>query len=188
MKFVIRKYSSEDDYRLMMALLRDAMTLNGGLERSWSPPRLDYWRWHFIATCEAVPLEEGATLWESSDGQLAAFLHPVFMGEAFVHIHPRFRCAELEDFIFAYAEENLSSINSDGVCALYTQVDEDDVLRIGIVWSRGYNPRDVPIIHWYRDLDEALPEVRIPQGYTIRAMGAELEYNARAWASWRLSP
>jgi len=185
MKFKIRKYKSDDDYIRMRDLLRDTLILNDGLERNWRPPRLDYWRWHFIATCDAVPLDGGTTLWETPVGKLAAFLHPVFMGEAFIQVHPNYRSARLEDEVLRYAESTLAAVNKDGMRALYTLVDDDDVLRKGVVYSRGYTPMGISVHRWYRDLDADLPGCDLPDRYRLRAMGGAEDYEARAWASWR---
>jgi GNAT superfamily N-acetyltransferase len=179
----IRRYQTEDDFWGMRDFLREVFLLNDRLERSWSVPRLDYWRWHFILTCESDPMEQVTFLWETTDGQLAAILHPIFKGEAYLQVHPHFRSAELENEIFAVAEEQLFN-TYNGSCQLFALADEDDSLRADVLTARGYTWRDRPVYRWRRDLEKPLPKVEAASGYKIRSMGSAEEYDARAWASW----
>ncbi len=181
----MRRYRDDDDFWRMRAFLREIFLLNDRIERSWSLPRLDYWRWHFIQTCESDPMEQVTFLWETEDGRLAAVLHPIYVGEAYLQVHPHFRSAELENEMFACAEQYLSSKNTAGERRLFMLADEDDPLRQEVLKARGYTFRNHPVYRWRRDLDEPLPEVNIAPGYTIRSMGDASEYEARAWASWR---
>jgi mycothiol synthase len=181
----MRPYANEDDFWRMRNFLREVFLLNDSLERSWSVSRLDYWRWHFIQTCQSDPMEQVTYLWETQDNRLAGVLHSIFKGEAFLHIHPDFFSLELENEMFATAEKHLSDTNNAGEHRLFVQVDEDDLLRMEVLRSRGYTYRDAPVFRWRRDLDERLPDVNVASGYTIRSMGDVREYNTRAWASWR---
>ena len=183
----LRPYAGEDDFWKMRAFLREIFSLNQRLERSWSTPRLDYWRWHFILTCESDPMEQVTFLWETAGGKLVAVLHAMWKGEAFVHVHPHYRSVELEDEMFAVAEQQLANVYS-GEQRIYTLADEDDPLRREVLQARGYTWRDAPVYRWHRDLENpqiaARPEVIAPPGYKIRSMGDESEFHARAWASW----
>ena len=180
----MRRYQGDDDFWRMRNFLREVFLINDRIERSWSTPRLDYWRWHFIMTCEADPMEQVTYLWETEDGRLAAIVHPIWKGEAFMQVHPNFRSVELENEILACAEQYLSSANPAGERRLYTLADEDDLLRQEVLVARGYTFRDAPVYRWRRDLDQPLPEIKTPPGYKIRSMGDAREYDARAWASW----
>ena len=141
-QFAMRRYRGDDDFWKMRAFLREVFLLNDRIERSWSTPRLDYWRWHFIETCEAEPMEQVTYLWESDDGRLAAVLHPIFKGEPYLQIHPHFRSAQLEDEMFRCAEKYLCSVNAAGTRQLFALADEDDVLRREVLAARGYIHRD----------------------------------------------
>jgi len=168
----------------MRSFLREVFLLNSRLERSWSVPRLDYWYWHFILTCESPPMEQVTFLWETPDGELGAMMHAMYKGEAYVHVHPRHRSAPLENEMFAVAEQQLCNIYNDER-RLYTLADEDDPLRTEVLKARGYTYRDNPVYRWRRDLEAPIPEVEIAPGYKIRSMGDKREFDARAWASWR---
>lgn len=185
MKLSMRRYKNEEDFWRMRTFLREVFLLNDRLERSWSVPRLDYWRWHFIKTVGAEPMENVTYLWETPEGQLASVLHSISTGEAFSHVHPRFRSIELENEMFACAEENLSKTNTKGKRKLFALADEDDPLRKEVLEARGYTYRDNPVYRWRRDIDTPLPVVKATPGYTIRSMGDANDFDARALASWR---
>lgn len=185
-KPTMRRYQTEDDYWRIRATLREVFLLNDRCERSWHVARLDYWRWHFIKNCLVCgPIEQVTFLWETADGQILAALHPVSMGEAFLHVHPGFRSTDLEEEMIAVAEEHLAAPSADGRRSLFVQAHRDDALRQSILTRRGYTPWEQPVHHWRRDLDAPIPEVPVVPGYTIRPMGDVDEFPARSWASWR---
>jgi GNAT superfamily N-acetyltransferase len=166
--------------------LREIFLLNGRQELSWHVARLDYWRWHFIDNCQVCPpFEQVTTLWETAEGQIAAVLHPIAMGEALFHLHPAFRTAALESEAIAVAEERLSTRREDGGQRLVILVDQNDTPRQRILRERGYGRRGGPVHRWWRDLEAPLPDLPVAPGYTIRAMGDRDEFPARSWASWR---
>jgi hypothetical protein len=104
MKFTFYACTKEDDYWRTRNFLREIFLLNGRLEHSWNVARLDYWRWHYIKTCNIFELvEKGMTLWENADGKIIAALNHLGGSEIRLHIHPHFRSAELENEILAYA-------------------------------------------------------------------------------------
>jgi len=176
-----RAFQTEDDYWRIRNFLREVFLLNDRLEHSWNVARLDYWRWHFIATCQVTPPFEQVTAgWETETGQLAAIVHPFGEGEIRVHIHPHFRTDELEDEIFAYAEKNFVEAGR-----IIAPVFADDVLRQEVLTSRGFTQHPGWNHHYWRDLTSPLPASTPPSGYTIRSMGDESEHPARSWCSWR---
>ena len=61
-----------------------------------------------------APFEQVTAAWESPDGQIAAVVHPIGGGEIRLHVHPRFRTPELEDEIFAHAEEQYAERPANG--------------------------------------------------------------------------
>jgi GNAT superfamily N-acetyltransferase len=182
-KLQMRPYRDDGDFWRMRDFLREVFLLNDRLERSWSLPRLDYWRWHYIKTVGTEPMEQVTFLWETTDGKLGAAIY-VIDSEAYLAVHPHLRSPELENEMFACAEQNGSEINPTGQRTLFALADEDDPLRQEVLRSRGYTYRDRPVYRWRRDLDAPLPEVKVAPGYTIRSMGDAGEYHARALASW----
>lgn len=185
MKFSFRACNHEDDFWHARNFLREVFLLNGRLEHSWNVARLDYWRWHYIKTCNILKsVEEGMVLWENADGKTIAALNHIGGSELRLHVHPHFRSAELENEILAYAEEHYYAETEDGRRYIYMPIFEDDTQRQEIAHSRDYKKQPGWGHHYRRNLD-SIPNPPLPSGYVIRSMGGAEEYPARSWASWR---
>ncbi|MBN2147731.1 MAG: GNAT family N-acetyltransferase [Anaerolineales bacterium] len=185
MAFTIRSCNAENDYFLVRNFLREVFLLNNRLEHSWQVARLDYWRWHFIATCQITPpFEQVAVAWETASGELVAVLHPFGDGEIRLHIHPRWRSPELEAEAFTYAVEHYAEQSESGA-RLIAPVFADDALRQQVLTRLGFSKREGWNHHYWRDLDAPMAEVSAPPGYLIRSMGDESEHPSRSWCSWR---
>ena len=185
MKLTFRTCTKEDDFWCTRNFLREIFLLNGRLEHSWNVARLDYWRWHYIKTCNILEsVEKGMTLWENTDGKIIAALNHLGGSELRLHIHPHFRSAELENEILAYAEENFYAVTEDGRRYIHMPIFEDDKQRQEIAQSRDYKKQSGWGHHYRRNLDSSIPNTPIPSGYAIRSMGDAKEYPARSWASW----
>ena len=185
MTLILRPCQAESDYYRVRNFLRQVFLLNDRLEHSWHVARLDYWRWHFIATCQVTPPFEQVTVaWESADGAMAAVLHPLGSGEIRAHIHPHFRSPELEAEVYSYAVKHFAEATKNGAY-LIAPVFSDDLLRQATLARLGFSKRAGWNHHYWRDLDAPVPEIPAPAGYAIRAMGDESEHAARSWCSWR---
>jgi GNAT superfamily N-acetyltransferase len=186
MNLTMRPYLGEEDFWRIRSFLRELFLLNGRQELSWHVARFDYWRWHYVENCQTCdPIDQVTFIWETPDREIGAVLHPVNTGEAFLHVHPDFRALDLEDEMLAWAENRLSRRDADGQRRLYVVVDQGDRLRQQLLTKRGYSESGQAIRRWWRDLDEALPDVPLAPGYTIRSMGDVAEFPTRSWASWR---
>jgi hypothetical protein len=70
----MRPCQNEDDYFRVRSFLREVFLLNNRLEHSWNVARLDYWRWHLIATCQLTPPFEQVTVaWETENSELVGW-------------------------------------------------------------------------------------------------------------------
>jgi ribosomal protein S18 acetylase RimI-like enzyme len=183
MKTTFRPYQSEDDFWRMREFLRQVFLLNDRREISWHVARLDYARWHTCLNCAHVGLEEVAYLWEQ-DGQLVAFLMPDGgPREAFLNVHPALRTVELEEEMLDVAEKELAVTTSAGSRRLVVWAAAQDKLRQDILQRRGYTKCNWPEHQWRRNLEAPIPDVPLPQGYTIRSLGDGLELLERCYAS-----
>lgn len=181
-----RACTKEDDFWHARNFLREVFLLNGRLEHSWHVARLDYWRWHYIQTCQILEsVGKGLSLWENADGKIIAALNHLGGSELRLHVHPHFRSTELENEMFAYAEENFYAVTEDGRRYIYMPIFEDDTQRQEIAQNRGYKKQSGWGHHYRRDLDSSIPNTTLPSGYAIRSMGGAEDYRARGWASWR---
>jgi len=185
MKLTFRTCTKEDDFWRTRNFLREIFLLNGMLEHSWNVARLDYWRWHYIKTCNIFEsVEKGMALWENTDGKIVAALNHLGRCELRLHIHPHFRSAELENEILTYAEKNFYAVTEDDRHYVQIPIFEDDTQRQEIAQNRGYKKESGWGHHYRRNLD-SIPKMLLPSGYSIRSMGGAEEYPARSWASWR---
>lgn len=185
MKLTQRSLITETDYFHVRNFLREVFLLNNRLEHSWNVARLDYWRWHFITTCQFTPpFEQVTTAWEAEDGELAAVLHPFGNGEIRLHVHPHYRSRELEGEIFAYAEQHFPE-QMQNRKYIIVPVFADDVLRQEVLSQHGFTKRSGWNHHYWRDLTVPLPATLTPAGYHIRSMGDESKHPSRSWCSWR---
>lgn len=186
MKLTPHTCAKEDDFWNARNFLREIFLLNGSLEHSWSVARLDYWRWHYIKTCDIFEsVESGMAIWENAEGKIIAALNHLGDSELRLHVHPHFRSPELENEMLAYGEENYFAITEDGKRKILMPIFEDDTQRQEIAKSRGYKVQPGWGHHYRRSLDSSIPDAPIPSGYEIRSMGSVEEYPSRSWASWR---
>jgi mycothiol synthase len=186
MELTFHVCTNEDDFWHARNFLREIFLLNNRLEHSWNVARLDYWRWHYIKTCNILEAaEKGMTLWENADGKIIAALNHLGGSELRLHVHPHFRSAELENEMLAYAEENFYTVTEDNRRYIFMPIFEGDTQRQEIAQNRSFKKQSGWGHHYHRNLDSSIPDAPIPSGYVIRSMGGVAEYPARSWASWR---
>lgn len=185
MRLSSRAYRSEDDYWRIRQFLRDVFLLNNRQEYSWQVYRFDYWRWHGIENIGQGPLEQSVFLWETETGELASVLNAEENGEAFLQIHPAFHTAGLLTEMLETAERYLAVEQKSQRSLVVWAIEKDTRLK-EILAERGYRqPEKGFEFVRRRAIDGELPERKLAEGYTLRALGDEEELPARSWASWR---
>jgi ribosomal protein S18 acetylase RimI-like enzyme len=185
MKLSLRKYRSDDDYWRIRQFLRELFLLNERREVAWPLYRWDYWRWHVNENIFRFNLNAAVFLWETSQGCLAAVLHPDMKGEAFLQVHPELQTPELEVAMISTAETQYAITGGNGLQRLRIWVHESDYLRQDLLRRRGYSKGNTPEHQRRRCLDQPIGEFPAPEGYTIRALGDVDEHPARSWVSWK---
>jgi mycothiol synthase len=183
MKPRMRLYRNEDDWWHIREFLRQVFLLNGRRELSWHISRFDYWRWHGIANMGHGKLENDVFIWETTDGQIAAVLNREGPGDAFLQLHPGFCSAELDEEMIVTAEKHLSHTSKDGKRKLCVWADSRADVCQTILMRRGYAKGNEPEHQWRRTLDVPIPDVPVPTGFTVRALGDGLELLERCYAS-----
>jgi GNAT superfamily N-acetyltransferase len=186
MKAIPRKYQTDQDFWHIREFLRQVFLLNQRRMLSWPVVRMDYWRWHGIMNLGDGGLEEDVYLWENEAGQLVAVINREEAGNAFLHIHPAWNSADLEEQMIVQAEEKLRIKSRKGGMALWIWCDSLDHQRQGILERRGYTRITGFDEHqWLRDLAVPIPDRPVREGYTIRSLGDITDLPSRSWASWR---
>jgi ribosomal protein S18 acetylase RimI-like enzyme len=182
-----RPYQTEEDYWRMRAFLRQVFLLNRRRQICWHVARLDYCRFHVYLNCSGQRLEESATLWETGQGEMAAFLLPEGPGEAHLQIHPAWRSPELEEEMLETAERRLASTQAaaqaDGTRKLCAWAPGEDTALQGVLARRGYTPLEGAETQHTRLLDAPIPPPSLPAGYSLRSLGDGLELLERCYAS-----
>jgi mycothiol synthase len=180
----LRCYQDDTDYWRIRTFLREVYLWHGRRELSWSLLRWDYWRWHGVENLTHDCLSEVVFLWETA-GQIAAVLNPEGPGEAFFQVHPGRAEPGLEAAMLAMAERELAATTADGRRSLTVWVPRSDEARQALVTAAGYSKGE-PAEHLQcRSLDGAVPDVPLPAGYGVRALGEVAELPARSWLSWK---
>jgi mycothiol synthase len=130
--------------------------------------------------------ERDLRLWEETDkligfGQLGIpESGEVVDGFLRYRVHPEVRGGELEQTIFAWAEERLREVAQErGLKAKLLSSSRDDKEYFIDILKRNGLSVERCFLHLSRSLAEAIPEPRFPQGFTMRTVSWEKD--AAAW-------
>lgn len=185
MNLIQRPYNSEEDTWRIRTFLREVSLLNQRREISWPVYRFDYWYWFVNPALFQMPMEKAIQFWETSDGDLAAFLVPENPGEATFNIHPRYDTAELLEEMFSVALTQYGRMRDNNSYQLTTWIPENDLIRQQIATKLGFQKANYPEYQRRRLMSEPIHEVPIPAGYTLRSLEDSSEIPARSWLSWK---
>ena len=181
----MRRYRGEEDYWRIRDFLRRVFLLNERREMSWQVTRFDYWRWHGIANLDHGSLESDVFIWEGADDEIGAVLNREGPGYAYLQVDPGCSTRELELAMLIQAEEKLAISTKDGRSKLNIFAGETDKQRQEVLKQRGYVLSNVWEHHHSRLLSSPIPEVVLPNGYKVRALGDVDELPARSFLSWK---
>ena len=180
-----RSYENESDYWRIRDFLRRIFLLNDRRELSWQADHFDYWRWHGIENMGHGNLERDVFIWEDAQWQIAAVLNPEGPGYVYLQIDPRFKSPELEIEMLILAEEKLAVSKEGQRPGLNVFAGKIDELRQDILMRRGYKLSSTWERHHSRTLSHPAPDVVLPEGFKVRALGDVDELPARSFLSWK---
>jgi GNAT superfamily N-acetyltransferase len=186
MKLTKRLYQCENDYWRLRAFLRDVFLYNDRQEYSWQAARLDYWYWFGNPNLEHYALNETISIWETDEGDVAAFVTPESRGHAYLQVNLALRTPALEAEMLEAAEAHLSLPDDEGKRHLTVWAHQRDSLRQELLRARGYTRGDWAEHQFRRCLESEIADVLLPAGYTVRSLGDTAEIPARSWLSWRV--
>lgn len=178
----MHRYQNEADYWRIRNFLREVFAADGGKPQGWHVARFDYWRWHVIANCGVCePIEQVTFYWEEN-GRIVALLNPEANGQAFFTVHPAWHRPELAAEMLDVAENYLRK-QENGKLSLTIFTNTHDPIYTALLNQRRYQPQLDCEYHNWRSLDELIPDLPLPPGYTIRPLGDESELPARSQLS-----
>ena len=181
----MRGYQDESDYWQIRDFLQRIFLLNDRRELSWQPYRFDYWRWHGIENLGHGNLERDVIIWEDTQGQIAAVLNPEGPGYVYLQVDPGYRTPELENEMLILAEEKLAVSKEGQRPGLNVFAGKNDQLRQDILMRRGYKLSSTWERHHSRTLSHPAPDVALPEGFKVRALGDVDELPDRSFLSWK---
>ena len=181
----MRRYGGERDYWRIRDFLRRIFLLNGQRELSWQVNRFDYWRWHGIENMGHGNLERDVFIWEDADGEIGAVLNPEAPGYAYFQVDPRYESKELDLEMLVQAEQKLAATKSGEQPRLNVFAEKFNEQRQEVFRQRGYKLSDIWERHHSRELSNPIPDVALPIGYEIHALGDVDELPARSFLSWQ---
>jgi len=181
----MRGYQDESDYWQIRDFLRRIFLLNDRRELSWQTYRFDYWRWHGIENLGHGNLERDVFIWEDTQGQIAAVLNPEGSGYVYLQVDLGYRTPELENEMLILAEEKLAVSKEGQRPGLNVFAGKIDELRQDILMRRGYKLSSTWEHHHSRTLSHPAPDVALPEGFKVRALGDVDELPARSLLSWK---
>jgi len=187
MKLRMRKIYGENDYWKIRDFLRETFLLNDRKEINWQVARLDYCRWHVMKNCQKTNYFDLTYVWENEKDEIVAVLSPEEIENIHLQLHPDYKSKELIKEMIEVAEKNYPR-SYDGNRKKERHIiwshDVDD-MKNNVLKEMGYQPTEWLDNQRHKPLDESLPKVEMPKGYSIRHMGLDSDIPKRSWASFR---
>jgi len=165
MVIVSRDYGLED-FDDLMGFLRDAFAETESFH-NWLPPRLENSR---------GDLFPGTRLWEEQGAGIVAVANPEREFLYFIQVRKGygFLLPEMVDWIEEYCASEKPDPGED--LQVSVVILEGSPEREAALAGRGFERGRVYGILRIRDLDEPIPEYRLPEGYSIRSVVPETDF------------
>ena len=175
MEIIAQPYQGEDDYARIRTLLQEIYAI-GGPPVCCSVGDLDWWRFNYENPNAALAT---ARLWQKADGTLIGVAWPED-NEVNLFVHPYH--SDFNEDMLEWAEAWCLKSGADEVGHLELRVwsFETDESQNAVLHRRGYERTDFYLYYRIRSLDEPIPELSLPAGYSIRHMRGEEDVNPRA--------
>ncbi len=173
MSVAYRKYH-ENDYSCALDFFRHLYRVSDNVP-FWLPSRWEYAEYLVSPLLNygnlSIDWKETIYLWETDTGVITAILcseNPDT--NIFLHTRPEFRYLE-EEMVCVAEEQIISGTLSKSEINIWCQ--SGDTFRELVLQRRGYEKQSaVEYLNW-RDLDQQLPKIKIPDGYTLHNMVSE---------------
>jgi ribosomal protein S18 acetylase RimI-like enzyme len=117
-------------------------------------------------------------VWEDEHGELVGFAWIDRHGELTVYAAPRLAGA-LEAQMLDWAEPHARTLPAGGEKPLGVQVLASDAPFIALLEARSYRREEFAYVYMRQELDRPLPDPAPPDGWTVRNVGGEDEWEER---------
>jgi mycothiol synthase len=185
-----RLYESEDDLHQMRAMLMEARRRT----RDWSYAHVGELGWSFFMVLCHLDPREHVRLWHDRTGNLVAY---AILGEDpwfDCQVRPEHAWNGIESEALDWAEDRLAGLRTRDAGRWSENLEagarQDDRRRIRFLEARGFAySGEFAEVNMLRSLREPVPDRPAPDGYQVRAVGAEeAEKRAAAergvWLPW----
>lgn len=172
----MRPYHSEEDYRQMKNLIRENYR-HTGAQFYPTAMDLDYWRFVYDESPDGI---RAAQLWQDENGQVVGF---VWMNEDATDWACHWNHRDLLDEMLEWSEKEriqAYAAQHDEPMHNYITLFDNDLHGETIARKRGYHRTDDFSYYGRRSLEDRLPEVCLPEGYTLRSIRSDHEIQQRA--------
>ena len=164
----------------------DVMALTSLVSEITDPARPNIWHvgdvvWAMYQNTVDDPFQH-LRLWENEAGVAQGFVwfHPRG-GDALICLRPHLRGdSVILDAMYAWAAQQATrGATGDGVQTLRAQAFESDTSLAGYLTSHGFTREDQFYVHMRRELDSEIPAATLPEGWAVRHVGGEEEWQRR---------
>ncbi len=172
----MRPYHTEEDYRQMKNLIRENYRHTN--EQFYPTAMdLDYWRFIYDETPDGI---QAAQLWQDETGSVVGF---VWMNEDATDLVCHVKYPDLLDEMLEWSENERVKVYAAGNdeplynCITLSDCDHhsEEIAR-----NRGYHRTDDFSYYGKRSLADRVPDVCLPEGYTLRSVRSDHEIQQRA--------
>ena len=179
MEIVSRGYDRAEDFGRVMGFLRETFAETGSLH-NWLPPRFEG---------SSDEMGSGTRIWEEvggSEPRIVAVANPEAEFLYFIQIHPDYLFLEGE--IVDWIEEHCVSVRPDTGRDLRISIVtlEGNPVREAALRESGFERGSVYGILRLRPVDVPVPDYRPPEGYVIRSVRPEEDFEELAAAVRRV--
>lgn len=176
MTMTSRLYDSDDDL----------LALTDLVSRITDPTHVNAWHvgdvvWAMYQNTVDDPFQN-LRIWEDAAGVVQGFawFHPRG-GEGLICLRPALRGeATILDAMYAWATERArQTASGGGDSLLHTQALDSDTALTGYLTAHGFTRADAHYVHMRRELDGEIPAATLPEGWVVRSVGGEDEWQRR---------
>lgn len=181
-KYYFYKVEKEQSYWQVRDFLRQVWRFTDDKTMNWNVARLDYNRWHMYRNCYELDLLDYIYICQCQSEIVAVFIADCQSGYH-LQVHPDHYTSELFDSLLEFFNNEI--VTSEKIVSAHIPSPAGDKIFEEALIKAGFEPSNWIEVRREKILAKIFPAPVLPFGFSIRAMGAEEEFPARSWASWR---